>query len=92
MTNMEWKKVEPNEKDWEKQIDIVAYDGNITIGSIAYCGADFGWIYIIGGHSDSLLAKTEYEAKRDMITVLDNHFVDEINYYKELKESLSNLN
>lgn len=38
MCTMEWKAVEPEQKDWEKQINIVAYYGSVTIGSIVYCG------------------------------------------------------
>ena len=92
MTNMEWKEVEPNEKDWEKQIDIVAYDGDITIGSIADCGSEFGWIFTIGKRQDSLLAENEEDAKKEFVCVLDEHFQSEINYYSELKESLGELN
>lgn len=31
MTKLEWKEVEPEQDDWEKQIDIVAYYGSITV-------------------------------------------------------------
>ena len=42
MCVMEWKEVDPEQEDWEKQIDIVAYYGSITIGSIVYCGGEIG--------------------------------------------------
>lgn len=92
MTTMEWKEVEPEQKDWERQIDVVAYYGSYTIGSIAYCGAEFGWIFTIGKRQDSLLAENEEEAKKEFVCILDEHFQGEINYYSELKESLSDLN
>ena len=88
---MEWKEIEPEQKDWEKQINIVAYEGMYTIGNIAYCGDEFGWIFTIGNRQDSLLAKNEEEAKDEFICILDEHFQGEINFYGELKESLSNL-
>ena len=34
MCTMKWKEVVPEQDDWEKQIDIVAYYGGITVGSI----------------------------------------------------------
>ena len=43
MTKLEWKEVEPEQDDWEKQIDIVAYYGSITVGSIVYCGKEIRW-------------------------------------------------
>ena len=43
MTELEWKEVEPEQEDWKKQIDVVAYYGSIAIGSIVYCGEEIGW-------------------------------------------------
>ena len=43
MCTIEWKEVEPEQQDWERQIDIVAYYGSVTIGSIVYCGEKIGW-------------------------------------------------
>lgn len=34
MCTMKWKEVAPEQDDWEKQIDIVAYYGSITVGSM----------------------------------------------------------
>lgn len=92
MCTMEWKEVEPEQEDWKIQIDIVAYYGSITVGSIVYCGEEIGWQSVIDGHMDFMLAKSLEDAKREMIDVLDNHFTDQINYYKELQDSISELN
>ena len=41
---------------------------------------------------ESMEAETLEDAKREMIDTLDNHCIDQINYYKELQESLDELN
>lgn len=92
MCTMEWKEVEPEQEDWEKQIDIVAYYGSVTIGSIAYCGEEIGWRSVIDGHMDYMQAESLEDAKEEMIGILDNHCTDQINYYKDLQESLDELN
>lgn len=43
-------------------------------------------------HSQFMEAESLGDAKREMINALDNHFTDQINYYEELQESLSELN
>lgn len=92
MTELEWKEVAPEQEDWKKQIDIVAYYGSITIGSIVYCGEEIGWQSVIDGHMDCMQAESLEDAKREMIDMLDNHCTDQINYYKDLQESLDELN
>lgn len=92
MCTMEWKEVEPEQEDWEKQIDIVAYYGSVTIGSIVYCGEEIGWQSVIDGHMDYMQAESLEAAKEEMIGILDNHCTDQINYYKDLQESLDELN
>lgn len=89
METMEWKEVSPEQSDWEKQIDVMAYYGSHKIGSIVICGED--WKYVIDGRIDFLEAETEDEAKKEMIERLDEYFVDEINYYQDLRESLDEL-
>lgn len=91
MTTMEWKEVSPEQSDWERQIDVVAYYGSQKIGSIVLYDDERSWHCVINGNIDFLEAETEDEAKREMIERLDNHFEDEINYYKELRESLEEL-
>lgn len=91
MCTMEWKEVEPEQKDWEKQIDLVAYYGSVTIGSIIYCGEEIGWQSVIDGHMDFMEAESLEDAKEEMIDILRNHCTDQINYYKELQESLGEL-
>lgn len=91
MTKLEWKEVEPEQKDWERQIDIVAYYGDLVIGSIVYCGEEIGWQSVIDGHMDFLQAESLEDAKEEMINVLESHCEDQIAYYKELQESLDEL-
>lgn len=78
--------------DWEKQIDIVAYYGSITVGSIVYCGKEIGWQSVIDGHMDFMQAESLEDAKKEMIDILDEHFTDQINYYHDLQDSLEELN
>ena len=92
MSEIKWKEVEPEQEDWEKQIDIVAYYGSVTIGSIVYCGEEIGWQSVIDGHMDYIQAESLEAAKEEMIGILDNHCTDQINYYKDLQESLDELN
>lgn len=91
MAELEWKEVEPEQKDWERQIDIVAYYGEIVIGSIVYCGEEIGWQSVIDGHMDFLQAESLEDAKEEMINALESHCEDQIAYYKELQESLDEL-
>lgn len=86
---MEWKEVYPEQSDWKKQIDIIAYYGSQKIGSIVLC--DDGWNYVIDDIVDFLEAETEDEAKKEMIERLDGHFENKINYYQELRDSLEEL-
>lgn len=67
MCTMEWKEVEPEQSDWEKQVNIVAYYGSVTIGSIVYCGDEIGWQSVIDGRMDFMQAKSLEDAKREMI-------------------------
>lgn len=89
MTMMEWKEVNPEQSDWTRQIDIIAYYGRQKIGSIVLC--DDCWNYVIAGNIGFLEADTEDDAKKEMIERLDEYFVDEINYYQELRDSLEEL-
>ena len=91
MSEIKWKEVVPEQEDWEKQIDIVAYYGSTTIGSIVYGGAEMGWQSVINGRTEFMQAESLEDAKKEMVDMLDNHFSDQINYYKELQESLGEL-
>nr|DAD71414.1 MAG TPA: hypothetical protein [Siphoviridae sp. ctbQZ1] len=92
MCTMKWKEVVPEQDDWEKQIDIVAYYGSITVGSIVYCGEEIGWQSVIDGHMNFMQAESLEDAKREMIDILEEHCTDQINYYKELQGYLEELN
>lgn len=92
MCTVWWKEVAPEQEDWEKQIDIVAYYGSVTIGSIVYCGEEVGWQSVIDGHMCFMQSESLAGAKKEMIDMLEEHCDDQINYYKELQESLDELN
>lgn len=92
MTELEWKEVEPEQEDWKKQIDVVAYYGDLVIGSIVYCGEEIGWQSVIDGHMDFMLAESLEDAKSEMIDILEEHCTDQINYYNDLQDSLEELN
>ena len=47
---------------------------------------------MIDGHMDYMQAESLEAAKEEMIGILDNHCTDQINYYKDLQESLDELN
>lgn len=91
MKTTEWREVHPEQADWIRQINIVAYYGSQEIGSIILCDNEKGWCCIIDGSIDFLNADTEEEAKKEMIERLQEYFEDEINYYRELIESLGEL-
>ena len=88
---MKGKEVAPEQEGWEKQIDIVAYYGSITIGSIVYCGGEIGWQSVIDGSMAFMQAESLEDAKKEMIDILDEHFTDQINYYHDLQDSLEEL-
>lgn len=91
MTELEWKEVEPEQEDWKKQIDVVAYYGSIAIGSIVYCGEEIGWQSVIDGSMAFMQAESLEDAKKEMIDILNEHFTDQINYYHDLQDSLEEL-
>lgn len=53
---------------------------------------EIGWQSVIDGNMEFMVAETLEDAKREMIDVLDNYCTDQINYYKDIRESLSDLN
>lgn len=92
MATMEWKEVTPEQSDWKRQINIVEYYSGQTIASIILYDDERNWHCVIDGYIDFLSADTEEEAKKEMIEELDSHFESEIDYYEELRNSLSELN
>lgn len=92
MCTIEWKEVKPEEKDCEKQIDIVAYYGSFVVGSIIYRGKDVGWQSVIDGHMEFMESESMEEAKKEMMEVLNEYCTEQIDFYNEIKESLNELN
>lgn len=87
MDKIEWKEVEPQQEDWERQIDIMFCEV-CDVGSIVYFGEDIGWGYVIDGRVNDLLAGTEEEARKEMVEIIINHCDDEIDYYRDIKEAV----
>lgn len=92
MTKLEWKEVEPEQEDWDRQINMIAYYGDLVIGSIVHCEEEIGWQSVIDGHMDFMQAESLEDAKREMIDILEEHCTDQINYYHDLQDSLEELN
>ena len=92
MPELEWKEVEPEQKDWDRQINMIAYYGDLVIGSIVHCEEEIGWQSVIDGHMDFMQAESLEDAKKEMIDILDEHFTGQINYYHDLQDSLEELN
>jgi hypothetical protein len=88
---MEYQVVTPEQDNWEKQINITAYYGNVLVGSIVFYGDEIGWQSVIDGSMDYLEAETEEEAKQEMKDKLQMHFESQISYYKELEEMLEEI-
>lgn len=86
---MEWMEVSPEQDDWDKQFNVVAYYGSHILGSIVHC--EDGWMHMINGSMDFIDAETEEQAKEEMIDILESHFEGEINYYEELISTLDDL-
>lgn len=91
MENIEWKEVEPQQKDWERQIDIMFCE-ICMVGSIVYFGEECGWGCVIDGAVDVLLARTEEEAKKEIVEVIISNCDDAIAHYAAIKESIDQLN
>ena len=91
---MKWKKVNyPLQDDWEIQIDITVFYGEITIGRIVKSkDKEIGWVSIINEDEEFLNAKTEDEAKAEMKDILIEYFNNEINYYEALLDKIKELN
>ncbi len=88
MAAMVWKEVNPEQSEWERQINVMAYYGDYKIASIILCDGE--WSSVIDDEK-FIIAETEDEAKEEMIKRLDKHFTDEINYYQELRDGLGEL-
>lgn len=80
------------EKIVKRHRDVQSISRSVTIGSIVYCGEEIGWQSVIDGHMEFLDAESLEDAKQEMVSALENYCIDQINYYKELQESLSELN
>lgn len=91
MNRIEWKEVDPQQKDWKRQLDIMFCE-ICMVGSIVYFGEEFGWGCVIDGAVDVLLARTEEEAKKEMVEVIISNCDDAIAHYTAIKESIDELN
>lgn len=88
---MEWKEIDPEQEDWERQIKLNACNGEVNLGSIVFGIADDGWQTLIDGSLEYMQAETEEEAKEEMKAVLCDLFEREIENFKNLLKLLENL-
>lgn len=87
MNRIEWKEIDPQQEDWKRQIDIMFCE-KCMLGSIVYFGEELGWGCVIDGAVDVLLARTEKEAKKEIVKVIINYCDDTIAHYTAIKESI----
>lgn len=82
--NLEWK-------EDDGKIYLTAFDGELNVAKLV--NEDCGWeLFIDGSRTSELLsAETEEEAKEEAIYCLEYCLEEELNYCKELIESLKKL-
>lgn len=87
---MEWKDVEPEQKDWQKQWNLTAYYGEHIVGSVVFNNDGDGEFYsVINGSAEFMAVSNLDEAKTEFYDRLDSYLSGEIDYYKELRIMLS---
>lgn len=89
---MEWKEVEPEQKNWKKQWNLTAYYGEHIVGSIVLDDDGEGeFNSVINGSIEFMAAGDLIEAKEEFYERLDTYLSGEIDYYTELRNMLENL-
>ena len=90
MSRIEWIEIDPQQEDWKRQIDIMFCE-TCMLGSIVYFGEGLGWGRVIDGAVDVLWARTEEEAKKEMIEVIISNCDDKIAHYTAIMESVDQI-
>ena len=88
---MEWKEVEPEQKDWQRQWNLTAYYGSHIIGSIII-DLDGYFNSVIDKSIELILASNLEEAKKEFYDKLKYYLESEIDYYNALLSMLSKIN
>lgn len=90
---MEWKEVNPQQDNWQRQWDLTAYYGEHVAGSIVLDDdGDGEFCSVIDGSVEFMPAADLEDAKKTFYERLDCFFEGEINYYNELREMLGEIN
>lgn len=90
---MEWKEVEPEQKDWQKQWNLTAYYGEHIVGSIILDDDGEGeFNSVIDGVVEFMVSSDLEEAKKEFYDRLQSHFESEIEYYNALLNMLDEIN
>ena len=89
---MEWKEVDPEQKNWQKQWNLTAYYGEHVVGSIVLDNDGEGeFNSVIGGSVEFMAASDLNEAKTEFYGRLDSYLSGEIDYYKDLRSMLADM-
>lgn len=89
---MRWIKVEPKQDNWQKQYDLIAYDGMYTAGSIVLDNDGEGeWHSVIDDVVEFIVASDLEEAKEEFYDRLEMFIEGEIDFYSELSDLLDDL-
>ena len=89
---MEWKEVEPEQKNWQKQWNLTAYYGEHVVGSIVLDNDGEGeFNSVIGGSVEFMAVSDLNEAKAEFYDRLDSYLSGEIDYYKEIRSMLADM-
>lgn len=90
---MEWKEIEPEQKNWKKQWNLTARYGKHIVGSIILDNDGEGeFSSVIDGVVEFMVASDLEEAKKEFYCRLQLHLENEIDYYKALLYMLDEIN
>ena len=90
MYEMEWKEVNPEQDNWKKQWNLIAYYGSHVVGSIIL-DDDGKYNSVINGNVEFMVETDLDEAKKEFYERLDDYFSGEIDYYNELRSMLGDM-
>ena len=89
---MEWQEVNPEQDNWKRQWNLTAYCGSDVVGSIILDDDGEGeYNSVIDGNVEFMVAGDLDEAKKEFYERLDNYLDGEIEYYKELRSMLGDM-
>lgn len=72
----------------ERQINLVAFYGEVILASLLYQGEEIGWVSVINNREEFLESDNEEEAKSELLERLSSHYENEIEDNKSMLESI----